>query len=92
MIDGKNFSRRAASDDTLLGEHRHARRETRERIQIVRHHHHGKPELLLQHPDQFNKIVRKIRIKSSGRFIEHQEFRLQRQCARQSNPLDHSTR
>ena len=37
MIDGKNFSRRTASDDTLLGEHRHTCRQTGERVEIMFH-------------------------------------------------------
>ena len=57
LVNLQGFRRRARSNDTLPGENRHARRQSGQRIEIVRHHDDGKAQLLLQHADQLDEVV-----------------------------------
>lgn len=92
MFDREHFSRRTTGNDTLLGEHCHARCQSRQCIEIVGDHHDGEPQIFLQDSKQLDKVVGKIRIETGRRFVKHQQLRLQRQGAGQSHPLDHSSR
>jgi hypothetical protein len=52
--------------------------------------HHGEAELLTEHADQPDEAVGAVGIEAGGRLVEQQQFRLQRQGARQGHALDHA--
>src|SRR5581483_9928565 len=61
-------------------------------VQIVRDHHHGQPQLLLQVQHQLVELRRADGIQPGGRLIEEQQPRVERQRPRQGGPLDHASR
>ena len=83
MVNIKYVGWRTMRDDTLPGQHGDSRRQPGQRIQIMSHHHHGKPQLLLQHSDQLHEIVGEIGIESSGRFVEYEQLRFKCQRTRE---------
>jgi hypothetical protein len=87
-----HFCCRTTGDDALVGKHGQARGQPGQRLGIVRHHHHRETEFLLQHPEQLDEVLAAIRVETGGGLVENEQLRLQRQGARQSNPLDHAAR
>ncbi len=59
-------------------------------VKVMSDHDYGKLQLLLQVQQQLIERGRADRIKTRGGLIEKQEFRIERQSARQGCALDHA--
>ena len=83
---------RAFGDDLAVGERRDAVADIVQAVEIVRHHEDGKPQGLLQGPDQGIEIAGGDRIEARGRLVEKDNFRIESQRASERDALHHAAR
>ena len=88
----QHVARRADRDHVFFGQHRDARRQREQRVEVVRDHHHRQAQLAVQRLDQRDEGVRQVGIEAGGRLVQEQQLRFQRQRARQRRALDHAAR
>ena len=59
-------------------------------VEIVRHHEHGKAQRALQRLDQRVEFAAGDRVEAGCRLVEEQDFRIERQRARERDALGHA--
>src|SRR6185436_2101984 len=83
---------RAVGDHLAAGQDDRAVDDREQRVEVVGHDEHREAEALGKDPHQGIEGARAHRIEAGGRLVEEQDFRLERQRARQGHALSHSAR
>ena len=81
-----------ADDDFLVRQHGDAGAQLKQRVQIVRHHHHRQAHALVQRAQQRDETVGAFRVQPGSGFVEQQQRRVHREGACQCHALDHAAR
>ena len=90
MIHRQNLLKGSCCNDTSVSKGRDASCKTGQRVDVVSDHDDREIEFALQGSNQFYEILATVGVQARGRFVQSEQFRLQRQGARQSYALDHT--
>ena len=90
MIQVLEFGHRADALHLAFAEHRDAVGDLPQQIEVVRDHDDGQAEQLAQLDHQLVDAGRAGRVEAGRRLIEKQQFRIERQRARERCPLEHA--
>src|SRR6516164_2694379 len=87
MLDVNDLVERPGGEYTSVGEHGNTARERGERIEIVRHEDDGEVQRAMQRTDEVDEGAGAVGVEPGSGLVEQEQFRVQRQCARECDAL-----
>jgi hypothetical protein len=90
MVEALDLLDGGVHHHALVGQHRDAIADRVQRVEVVRDQEHRQAQGLLQGENEFVERGRADGVQARGRFVEEQQRRIQRECARQARALAHA--
>ncbi len=90
MVGFQQFVDRTHRDNLFVRQHRHPVANFIQSIEVVRDEEHGQTQRFLQFASQLIELRRADRIEARRRFVEKQQFGIERQRARKTGAFLHS--